>query len=180
MATSATRRNSKAKRDNSAKATVADQISQAVQSTSNLLHLMQQSSPAQVSFLSFASSLYFLWDFLIPLTLDSEFDGFDRMGLFCCCQWCFGLELRDKILWYGSKLQIFKAFKFQQTVLSFKWIWENIWFSLCSSIHWECVNYKVYWFVCRPNLRSFQRTSWPKHPQSRTQNEYAHLPGEDN
>jgi len=31
-----------------AKATVAEHISQAVQSTSNLLHLMQHSSPAQV------------------------------------------------------------------------------------------------------------------------------------
>jgi len=34
--------------DNSAKAVVAEQISQTVQSTSNLLHLMQNSSPAQV------------------------------------------------------------------------------------------------------------------------------------
>lgn len=34
--------------DNTAKAIVAEQISQTVQSTSNLLHLMQQSSPAQV------------------------------------------------------------------------------------------------------------------------------------
>jgi len=33
-----------------AKATVAEQISQAVQSTSNLLHLMQHSSPAQVPY----------------------------------------------------------------------------------------------------------------------------------
>lgn len=35
-------------REGSAKAMVADQICQAVQSTSNLLHLMQNSSPAQV------------------------------------------------------------------------------------------------------------------------------------
>ncbi|KAL5550947.1 hypothetical protein UlMin_001123 [Ulmus minor] len=35
-------------RENTAKATVTDQISQAVQSTSNLLHLMQQSSSSQV------------------------------------------------------------------------------------------------------------------------------------
>jgi hypothetical protein len=35
-------------REDSAKAAVAEQISQAVQSTSNLLHLMQQSSRAQV------------------------------------------------------------------------------------------------------------------------------------
>ncbi|KAL3737832.1 tobamovirus multiplication protein 2B [Eucalyptus grandis] len=34
-------------REGGAKAIVADQISQAVQSTSNLLHLMQQSSPSQ-------------------------------------------------------------------------------------------------------------------------------------
>ncbi|XP_058224365.1 tobamovirus multiplication protein 2B isoform X3 [Rhododendron vialii] len=36
-------------REGSAKAMVAEQISQAVQSTSNLLHLMQESSPSQVS-----------------------------------------------------------------------------------------------------------------------------------
>ncbi|KAJ6427022.1 hypothetical protein OIU84_022588 [Salix udensis] len=36
-------------RQGMAKTVVADQISQAVQSTSNLLHLMQQSSPSQVS-----------------------------------------------------------------------------------------------------------------------------------
>ncbi|KAH7862462.1 hypothetical protein Vadar_005118 [Vaccinium darrowii] len=35
-------------REGSAKAMVAEQISQAVQSTSNLLHLMQESSPSQV------------------------------------------------------------------------------------------------------------------------------------
>jgi len=35
-------------REGTAKSVVADQISQAVQSTSNLLHLMQQSSPSQV------------------------------------------------------------------------------------------------------------------------------------
>ena len=35
-------------REGTAKSIVADQISQAVQSTSNLLHLMQQSSPSQV------------------------------------------------------------------------------------------------------------------------------------
>ncbi|KAB5573915.1 hypothetical protein DKX38_001109 [Salix brachista] len=35
-------------REGMAKTVVADQISQAVQSTSNLLHLMQQSSPSQV------------------------------------------------------------------------------------------------------------------------------------
>ncbi|PIA32673.1 hypothetical protein AQUCO_04400100v1 [Aquilegia coerulea] len=34
-------------RDGTAKATVAEHISQAIQSTSNLLHLMQQSSPSQ-------------------------------------------------------------------------------------------------------------------------------------
>ncbi|KAA8525916.1 hypothetical protein F0562_007984 [Nyssa sinensis] len=35
-------------REEPAKTMVADQISQAVQSTSNLLHLMQQSSPSQL------------------------------------------------------------------------------------------------------------------------------------
>ncbi|XP_024026525.1 tobamovirus multiplication protein 2B [Morus notabilis] len=34
-------------RENTAKTMVTDQISQAIQSTSNLLHLMQQSSPSQ-------------------------------------------------------------------------------------------------------------------------------------
>ncbi|CAL9029018.1 unnamed protein product [Prunus brigantina] len=36
-------------RGNTAKALVSDQISQAILSTSNLLHLMQQSSPSQAS-----------------------------------------------------------------------------------------------------------------------------------
>ncbi|TQE08088.1 hypothetical protein C1H46_006362 [Malus baccata] len=44
MASSTGGRNS---RGNTAKALVSDQISQAVLSTSNLLHLMQQSSPSQ-------------------------------------------------------------------------------------------------------------------------------------
>ncbi|KAK8945222.1 hypothetical protein KSP39_PZI007889 [Platanthera zijinensis] len=35
--------------EGSAKATVEDQICQAVKSTSNLLHLMQEASPSQVS-----------------------------------------------------------------------------------------------------------------------------------
>ncbi|XVF13565.1 hypothetical protein REPUB_Repub08aG0218300 [Reevesia pubescens] len=35
-------------REDTAKSTVTEKISQAVQSTSNLLHLMQQSSPSQV------------------------------------------------------------------------------------------------------------------------------------
>ncbi|RWW31957.1 hypothetical protein BHE74_00011270 [Ensete ventricosum] len=43
-------------REGSAKATVADRISQAVQSTSNLLHLMQESSPSQVWRASFYRS----------------------------------------------------------------------------------------------------------------------------
>ncbi|KAJ0052233.1 hypothetical protein Pint_01140 [Pistacia integerrima] len=34
-------------REGTAKAMVSDQISQAIQSTSNLLHLMQDSSPSQ-------------------------------------------------------------------------------------------------------------------------------------
>ncbi|KAF3336034.1 tobamovirus multiplication protein 2B isoform X2 [Carex littledalei] len=44
-------------REDSAKATVAEQISQAVQSTSNLLHLMQQSSPAQAELIKLPKNL---------------------------------------------------------------------------------------------------------------------------
>ncbi|KAL7164922.1 hypothetical protein ACSBR2_040755 [Camellia fascicularis] len=44
-------------REGSAKAMVADQISQAVQSTSNLLHLMQQSSPSQVQLIKLPKNL---------------------------------------------------------------------------------------------------------------------------
>ncbi|XP_057458104.1 tobamovirus multiplication protein 2B [Lotus japonicus] len=40
-----------------AKAVVAEQISQAVQSTSNLLHLMQQSSPAQAQLIKLPKNL---------------------------------------------------------------------------------------------------------------------------
>ncbi|XP_042479124.1 tobamovirus multiplication protein 2B isoform X2 [Macadamia integrifolia] len=43
--------------DATAKATVADQISQAVQSTSNLLHLMQESSPSQALLLKLPNNL---------------------------------------------------------------------------------------------------------------------------
>ncbi|GER57175.1 tobamovirus multiplication protein 2B [Striga asiatica] len=44
-------------REGSAKSTVADQISQSIQSTSNILHLMRQSSPSHVSIsLSYAES----------------------------------------------------------------------------------------------------------------------------
>ncbi|KAI9089287.1 hypothetical protein K1719_029566 [Acacia pycnantha] len=44
-------------REGTAKALVADQISQAVQSTSNLLHLMQQSSPAQAQLIKLPKNL---------------------------------------------------------------------------------------------------------------------------
>lgn len=43
--------------DNSAKAVVAEQISQTVQSTSNLLHLMQHSSPAQAKLVKLPKNL---------------------------------------------------------------------------------------------------------------------------
>ncbi|XP_004488656.1 tobamovirus multiplication protein 2B [Cicer arietinum] len=43
--------------DNTAKAIVAEQISQTVQSTSNLLHLMQQSSPAQAKLVKLPKNL---------------------------------------------------------------------------------------------------------------------------
>ncbi|GMH09246.1 hypothetical protein Nepgr_011087 [Nepenthes gracilis] len=44
-------------REGMAKETVADQISQAVQSTSNLLHLMQQSSPSQARLVKLPKNL---------------------------------------------------------------------------------------------------------------------------
>ncbi|KAI4315152.1 hypothetical protein L6164_027994 [Bauhinia variegata] len=44
-------------REDSAKTMVADQISQAVQSTSNVLHLMQQSSPAQTQLMKLPKNL---------------------------------------------------------------------------------------------------------------------------
>ncbi|XP_021908209.1 tobamovirus multiplication protein 2B isoform X2 [Carica papaya] len=43
--------------DGTAKATVTDQISQAVQSTSNLLHLMQQSSLSQAQLMKLPKNL---------------------------------------------------------------------------------------------------------------------------
>lgn len=50
------------RRENTAKVAVADQTSQAVQSTSNLLHLMQQSSPSHVrSARPVAYFLKFVW-----------------------------------------------------------------------------------------------------------------------
>ncbi|KAA8522085.1 hypothetical protein F0562_012601 [Nyssa sinensis] len=44
-------------REGTAKAMVVDQISQAVQSTSNLLHLMQQSSPSQAHLMKLPKNL---------------------------------------------------------------------------------------------------------------------------
>ncbi|KAJ8557926.1 hypothetical protein K7X08_004692 [Anisodus acutangulus] len=44
-------------RDGSAKTMVADQITQSIQSTSNILHLMLQSSPSQASPFSFSKKL---------------------------------------------------------------------------------------------------------------------------
>jgi hypothetical protein len=51
-------------RGGGAKAAVGEQIAQAVQSTSNLLQLMEESSPAQVS-----PSSHILSSCLIPLTV---------------------------------------------------------------------------------------------------------------
>ncbi|OAY77125.1 Tobamovirus multiplication protein 2B [Ananas comosus] len=44
-------------REGSAKAAVADQMVQAIQSTSNLLHLMQESSPAQAHLIKLPKNL---------------------------------------------------------------------------------------------------------------------------
>ena len=65
-------------REGMAKTVVADQISQAVQSTSNLLHLMQQSSPSQVS-----PSLpsYMLVKFLMLIVLLSPLRFLDSVSL---------------------------------------------------------------------------------------------------
>ncbi|KVH89726.1 hypothetical protein Ccrd_008281 [Cynara cardunculus var. scolymus] len=54
-------------RDNSAKAMVSDQISQAVLSTSNLLHIMLQSSPSQAFPSSECFYLFILQDKLVKL-----------------------------------------------------------------------------------------------------------------
>ena len=67
-------------REGSAKAIVADQISQAVQSTSNVVHLMQQSSPAHVLSLSLRLSL-FLVSFSPP---NSPLFRFGMMDLILC------------------------------------------------------------------------------------------------
>ncbi|KAK4847192.1 hypothetical protein QYF36_026782 [Acer negundo] len=48
---------SSSSREGSAKAMVADQISQAIQSTSNLLNLMQHSSPSQVQLMKLPKNL---------------------------------------------------------------------------------------------------------------------------
>ncbi|XP_027180514.1 tobamovirus multiplication protein 2B isoform X2 [Coffea eugenioides] len=56
-ASSATSNGSSSSREGSAKSIAADQISQAIQSTSNLLHLMLQSSPAQAELLKLPRSL---------------------------------------------------------------------------------------------------------------------------
>ncbi|KAJ7944626.1 Tobamovirus multiplication protein 2B [Quillaja saponaria] len=55
MATSTTGSSS---RDGSAKAIVTDQIAQAVESTSNLLRFMQQSSPSQAQLIKLPKNLY--------------------------------------------------------------------------------------------------------------------------
>ncbi|CAI9095438.1 OLC1v1031392C1 [Oldenlandia corymbosa var. corymbosa] len=49
--------NNSVSREGSAKTLAADQISQAIQSTSNLLHLMLQSSPAQAELMKLPRSL---------------------------------------------------------------------------------------------------------------------------
>lgn len=55
-------------RENTAKSVVSDQISQAVLSTSNLLHLMQQSSPSQVS----SYSLFLILSFSISTCMEAS------------------------------------------------------------------------------------------------------------
>ncbi|KAF8027237.1 hypothetical protein BT93_E0221 [Corymbia citriodora subsp. variegata] len=57
MATSSASGRGSGAREGGAKAIVADQISQAVQSTSNLLHLMQQSSPSQAQLMMLPKKL---------------------------------------------------------------------------------------------------------------------------
>lgn len=78
MASSATATSgsSSSTREGTAKAMVFDQISQTIQSTSNLLHLMQQSSTSQVSFFLL---LRFL-SFFLSLLIDSDFSYFMIIG----------------------------------------------------------------------------------------------------
>ncbi|XP_009771729.1 tobamovirus multiplication protein 2B isoform X3 [Nicotiana tabacum] len=49
---------SSSSRDGSAKTMVADQITQSIQSTSNLLHLMLQSSPSQAELMKLPKTLF--------------------------------------------------------------------------------------------------------------------------
>lgn len=71
-------------KEGSAKATVADQICQAVQSTSNLLHLMQQSSPSQVAPKS-------LFPFCQDLSCTLFFEFMSRF----LCMWGWWFELTN-------------------------------------------------------------------------------------
>lgn len=74
-------------REDIAKAMVAEQISQAVQSTSNLLHLMQQSSASQVLFLSFFLSIcIYLHSYL-------EVARFLLLKIVLCCRFQFVLQI---------------------------------------------------------------------------------------
>ncbi|XP_050377631.1 tobamovirus multiplication protein 2B [Argentina anserina] len=57
MASSTSGGRSSSSRENTAKGMVSDQISQAVLSTSNLLHLMQQSSPSQAQLIKLPKNL---------------------------------------------------------------------------------------------------------------------------
>ncbi|XP_009612633.1 tobamovirus multiplication protein 2B [Nicotiana tomentosiformis] len=59
MATStSTGKTGSSSRDGSAKTMVADQITQSIQSTSNLLHLMLQSSPSQAELMKLPKTLF--------------------------------------------------------------------------------------------------------------------------
>lgn len=95
-----------AAREGSAKARVADHISQAVQSTSNLLHLMQQSSPSQVR------ALLLLW-WLSPFLFDLRFYGFwlveRSINFFFLCSFCapdYVFCESDSVSCHGMKYRI--------------------------------------------------------------------------
>lgn len=112
--------------EGSAKARVADHISQAVQSTSNLLHLMQQSSPSQVRLFSFGSSPIFVWFEVLWVLVRGEVVGgsvsWKRINFFL-----FFLHTRLCILWiWFNIMSRTEVSNIMYVGLSNLWVYFNI------------------------------------------------------